>query len=394
MRTAALNKLSAVKVRQAGPGMHSDGGGLFLRVTGKARSWVFRFTREGRKREMGLGSLGAVSLQTARQMAQECREQVAQGLDPIEARKASLARPEAAAGTTTFRTAMERYLKLKGVEWSNAKHAAQWRSTLEAYCERIMPMPVETITAADVVACLAPIWTEKQETASRVRQRTERILSACIALGERPAPNPAAWRDGLEHVLSKQTKAVRHHAAVPVTDAPEAFAKLWVRRDVGQGAAALVLVALTALRSGEARWLEWADIEAGTITIPAARMKARRAHRVALCGIAADWLATLPRIGGCALVFPSSRLGPISNMTISKAMKGADLGAYTPHGWRSTFSDWANESGWPRDHIEDALAHRVGSETERAYRRGDWLEQRRPLMDAWCNYLTSGLNSL
>lgn len=379
------NKLSATAARKAGPGMHNDGAGLYLRVKGDSRSWVFRFTHASKKREMGLGSAGAVSLADARSRAQTAREQVAQGIDPVDARKATPA--PVAEAAITFAAALDRYLKLRTGSWTSAKHRQNWENTLTIHAGALMEMPVDTIRPADVVAVLAPIWTSKKDTARRVRQRIERVLAACIVLDERPEPNPAAWRDRLEFVLDAQPRDVTHHPSVPFEDAPAAFRKFWDRRDAGQGARGLLLAMLLAMRTGEVRGLCWSEVQGDTIVIPKDRMKTKRDHRIALAPRVADWIDTLPRISGTDLVLPSSKLGQISNMTITKALRNAGYGDFTTHGFRSTFSMWANAAGYRRDYIEDALAHQIGNEVERAYRRGDYLEQRRDMMVGWAGYL-------
>lgn len=378
MRNTKLNKLTARKVKFAKDGTIGDGGGLYLRTRKGRSTWMFRTTVDGKSRDIGLGAL---SLTEARSRATEMRESVASG--------EILAPATPVAQTPTFREAMDRYLHLRGAEWSNSKHAAQWPSSLGTYAKNLMRMPVDQITTRDVAACLIPIWHTKQETASRVRQRIERILSATIALGERSGPNPAVLRDNLELVLGKQKQIVKHHAALPFVDAPECFSRMWQARDTGQGARGVLLVMLTALRSGEVRGLRWDDIDGDVITIPAERMKARRPHRVPITGKLAELLDEMPHMAHSPLILPSSRNGIISDATIKAAMKRQGYGAYTPHGFRSTFSDWAHSNDWPNRHVEDALAHTIGSAVERAYRRADYLEQRRPLMDSWERFLIS-----
>ncbi len=382
MRQTRLHKMTAKQVQQAKAGKHSDGGGLWLVVSESGtRKWVLRHTVDGKRRERGLGGFPAVSLAEARQKAAQIRD------------GAPVAAVVQSAGVSTFRTAMERYLTLRGSEWSNSKHAAQWPSTLNRYAAPLMDMPVDQIRTADVAGCLVPIWHSKQETAGRVRQRIERVLSASIALGERDGPNPAALRDNLDLVLGKQRKVVKHHAAIPVTDLPDAFASMWHKRETGAGAMGVVLVFLTVLRSGEVRHLEWDDVGADAVTIPADRMKARRPHRTPVTPLLGQVLTDLPRWGSSKLVVPSSRGGPISDQTMSAALKRNGLGSYTVHGIRSSFSDWAHESGHAHRLVEDQLAHTIGTDVERAYRRGDYMQQRVPMMLDWTKYLTSRLNT-
>ena len=394
MRATKLHLLSDRSIKRINEGMTADGGGLYVRRRGDNRVFVFKYSHQNKRKEMGLGSYPSVSLAKARSKAAQARERLGDGLDPklvliepVVSESADI--PEA---VITFRQAMDRYLQLRSGEWSNVKHAKQWESSLNNYVGDLMGMPVDQINTRQVANCLIPVWQSKQETAARVRQRVERILSACIALEERSGPNPAMLKDNLDHILGKQIRVVRHHAAVPVEDAPEAFAKLWAKRESGIGAQGAIIIALTSLRSGELRHMQWSDVAENTITIPAKRMKARRIHRIPVAPILADLLGHLTRWEHSALILPSASGSAMSDMTISKAMKNAGLGQYTPHGWRSTFSDWAHGEGWNHRWVEDALAHTIGSDVERAYRRRDYLEQRRDLMQSWCDYLTAGID--
>ena len=383
MRTGVLNKLTAKAVQSAGDGLHSDGGGLFLRVRGNSKVWLFRFTRDGKKREMGLG---AVSLAEARLKAADARAKVSDGIDPI----ANRTKPERQ--RITFKGAVDRHLKTNNPTWSNPKHRQQWHNTLHTYAAPLMHMPVDEITTAHVADCLMPIWLEKAETASRVRGRIEKVLSACIARGERLGPNPAALKDNLQHILPKQAVTVKHHAAVPVDEAPAAFAALWGKRRAGQGYAAAVTMILSACRSGEVRHMQWDDIVNTTITLPAERMKMRRNHRIPVNWGLALHLSETPRWAGTKLIHPSrSTNRSISDMTIAQAMRRSGLGDYTPHGWRSTLSVWAKREGFARELAEDQLAHTIGSKVERAYQREDYLEQRRAMMERWSQFLAGGL---
>jgi integrase len=288
------NKLTARQIRTPKDGTLGDGAGLYLRTRNGSSSWVYRYSYGGRVREMGLRVLGLVE---ARERAVACRAQVKAGVDP----KADFANYQST-DNTTFRQAADRYLTLRADDWV-PRQAQQWRSTLTTYADPLMGMPVDQITTRHVAACLTPIWREKHVTASRVRERIERVLSASIALSERDGPNPATWRDNLETILGKPRRQVKHHPAVPVAEAPDAFARLWHDRDSGQGVRAVLLVALTGLRSGEVRNLLWDDIDGDTITIPPERMKARREHRLPMVGLLADW----PRWASSPLILPNSR---------------------------------------------------------------------------------------
>lgn len=384
-----LFKLTARQIKTLPDGMHNDGGGLYLRAKGNSRSWVFRFTHDGRKREMGLGSLDAVPLARAREKAQEARELVAQGMDPVEVRKAPQSAAVAAPALTggrTFKQAMDGFLDLNLSQWKNPKHRQQWVNTLNTYAAPLMTKPVGEITVDDVEAILVPIWTVKPETASRVRGRIERVLGYAMAKRWCKGPNIASWRGNLEHILPRQKPSERHHAAVPWDNAPEAFQTLWAKRDKGQGTRALLFCVLGAMRSGEVRGLRWDEVHADHILIPGDRMKAGKPHRVPITGPMRLILDNQPRMVGSPYVFPSSRQGMISDMTMSKSMKTSGI-VGTPHGWRSTFSDWANAQGHRREYIEDQLAHVVGSDAERAYRREDWLRHRVSIMAEWAGYL-------
>jgi integrase len=285
---------------------------------------------------------------------------------------------------------MDRHIRDHTPSWTDPRAAAIWRASLEQHAAGLMLIPVDQIDVADVEACVGRIWLAKAETASRVRGRIERILGACIARDERQGPNPAALKDNLDHILPRRRAVqVEHHAAVPLDEAQDAFAAIWERREVGMGTAALVVVALTALRSGEVRGLQWPDICADTITIPADRMKARRIHRVPVTPVLGDWLGRQPRLAGAQVFFGARSGRPLSDMALSMAMRRAGLGDYTPHGWRSVFRDWAAREAWDSDLAEDQLAHVVGNAVARAYRRADFLERRRPMMESWESWITA-----
>jgi hypothetical protein len=206
--------------------MHSDGGGLFLRIKGTGKSWVVRFTDAGRKREMGLGSAATVTLAAARIKATAVRELVAAGHDPIAVRRAPVTAPTLA-GSRTFRTAMDGFLALNESEWTNTKHRQQWHNTLNTHAVALMGKQVAGITIDDIEAVLVPIWTKTPPTAKRVRERIEKVLGFAMAKRWMKGPNPAAWRGNLEHILPKQKRPKKHYAAVAVVDAPEAFQTLW-----------------------------------------------------------------------------------------------------------------------------------------------------------------------
>ena len=376
----AINRLNALAVaRLKEPGRHSDGGGLYLVVDkGGAKRWVFLFRWEGRLREMGLGGLVAVSLAKAREKAAAAREQVADGVDPITDRRAGSA-------PVTFGAFADQWLTDIEHEWRNQKHRDQWRMTLTEYAKPLRELPIDAVTTDDIVAVLKPIWKEKPETASRLRGRIERVLGAAGARGLRTGDNPARWRGHLKELLPKPDKLSRgHHAALPFKEAPAFVAKLRARP--AMAARALEFTILTAARSGEtlgARWLE-IDWEARVWTVPPERMKAKRQHRVPLTDAALAILRPLAELRESDLVFPGQQRGrPLSGMAMEMMLRRMAT-PVTVHGFRSSFRDWVGEeTDFAREVAEAALAHVVGDETERAYRRGDALGRRRALMDAW-----------
>lgn len=342
---------------------------------------------------MGIGPLAAVSAPEARAKAAALKAMIAAGHDPLEAKRAAKAAERqvscaAPKEVTTFREAAERHIAMKETGWSNPKHRQQWANTLETYAYPFIgDIPVGDITAADVLNVLLPIWPVKPETASRVRMRIEAVLNSAKLLGWRSGENPAVWRGGLEAALPPKSrmKPVRHHAALPWQQIATFMADLRARN--GIGARALEFTVLTAARSGEVRHAQWVEIKDDIWIVPAERMKARREHRVPLSPAALTLLEKLPRIEGCPLIFPGTRMSPLSDMSLSAILKRMNLGEFTVHGFRSTFRDWAAENtDHDRDAVEMALAHTIGSKTEAAYRRGDMLPKRTKLMADWSNW--------
>ncbi|HKS89778.1 MAG TPA: integrase arm-type DNA-binding domain-containing protein [Stellaceae bacterium] len=396
------SKLTAVAVTKAkGPAVLHDGGGLYLRVapTG-AKSWVFRFQLDGKRRDMGLGPYPDISLADARAKATEHRNQRRDGIDPLAAKAAQrqALRLSAAKGRT-FREVAEEFIGRNEAGWRNAKHRQQWRNTLATYVYPTLgELPVAAIDTGLVVDVLDPLWTAKPETASRVRGRIEAVLDAATVRGYRAGPNPAQWRGNLAHVLPARARVrkVAHHPALPFDDVPAFLAAL--RSRPGMAARALEFAIFTAARTGEVLGARWGEIDlaAKVWTVPAERMKAGREHRVPLSDAALAVLETvrplaLARDGEpdmAAPVFPGpGRAMPMSNMTmlmLLRRMKRTDL---TAHGFRSTFSDWAAErTAYPREVVEMALAHAVENKVEAAYRRGDLFEKRRRLMADWARF--------
>lgn len=410
-----LHRLTAKQIDSAKSGTAlNDGGGLYYRATTKGGGrWTFRFTsddpayvaeqvaacRTTRQREMGLGAYPGTTLARARDKAHAARELVAQGLDPIvEAeRSAAAARQRAeqeARQSLTFGAVADDYIKSHRPKYRNAKHAAQWEMTLgDTYCKAIRDKPVESIDTAAILAVLEPIWTKVPETASRLRGRIENVLDAAKVRGLRKGENPAAWRGHLKALLPARQKLTRgHHAALPYDDLPAFVTELRARQSFA--ALALELCILTATRSSETLNAEWSefDLDKAVWTIPAARMKAGIAHRVPLTGRALDILRSLPRPESGGYVFPGSAEGkPLSNMAMTMLLRRMKREAITVHGFRSTFRDWASEqTSFPHETCEHALAHRISDKAEAAYRRGDQFDKRRKLMEAWADYCNAG----
>jgi integrase len=367
------------------PGRHADGGNLYLTISktgaGVSRRWTFLFSLNGRQREAGFGSAATVTLAEAREKAARYRSMLAKGTDPLAAMKAAR---EAAAARKTFGECVAELIKSKSSEWRNKKHRAQWSSTLHDHCRPIHDVPVDLIDTQAVLGVLQPLWQRIPETASRLRGRIEAVLNYAKAQGLRSGENPAAWRGHLALILPKRQKLSRgHHAALPYPDIPGFLGKLREVESIPR--LALEFAILTAARSGEALGATWdeIDIDAKVWVIPAERMKAEREHRVPLSERAMAILERMAEIRINDLVFPGHRRRrPLSGVTLAELVPGA-----TVHGFRSSFRDWCGEeTSFPREIAEQALAHATGGAVEQAYRRGDALEKRRALMEAWANY--------
>lgn len=357
--------------------------------------WLFRFTSPitKKRREAGLGVYPQVTLTQAREAAQDLARQVRDGLDPIEEKRAKAA--GAATKPLTFAQAARQVHEELKPGWKNAKHAAQWITTLETYAFPVIgEKPLAAIAPKDCADALRPIWLEKPETASRTRQRMDAVFKWAWAHGVVSA-NPVAVVD---HILPKQNAKPEHQPAMPWKDAPKFVAKHIRPREVHDTVrAALEVLILTATRSGEIRGATWdeIDLDAGVWTVPAARMKMKEHHRVALSSQAVATLTALKAAGlHESLVFPSPRGKVLSDMTLTAFLRRAKAASDTPgrvataHGFRSSFRDWASERGYARDLAERALAHAVSNKVEAAYHRTDLLEQRRPLMQAWADHLS------
>lgn len=372
------------------PGRYSDGGNLYLFITPNGgKRWTFFYRFGGRRREMGLGSAGpnGVSLAQARDLAAHARQVIREGKDPIDAKREV---EKAERTIPTFGAFADDYIQSHRPKFRNEKHAAQWEMTLgDAYCRAIRPKPVNEIDTAAVLSVLQPIWTKVPETASRLRGRLENVLDAARALGFRDGPNPATWRGHLKTLLPARQKLTRgHHAALPYDDLPKFMADLRARKSTA--ALALELCILTATRSSEVLNAEWAefDLVKKVWTVPAIRMKAGHTHRIPLSDRALEILESLPKMDHSPYVFLGNAKGkPLSGMAMTMQLRRMKRGEITVHGFRSTFRDWASEqTSFPHETCEHALAHRISDKAEAAYRRGDQFEKRRKLMEAWALY--------
>jgi integrase len=389
------NLTSVALAKLINPGRYAVGDGAYLQIAkGGTRAWVFRYQRDGKARHMGLGPYSLVTLAEAREKARAARKALLDGLDPLETKAArrAQARLETAKGMT-FQQCAERMIASHEAAWKNPKHRQQWRNTLATYAYPALgDLPIAAVDTGLVLKALEPIWATKPETAGRVRGRIEAVLDWAKARGYREGENPARWRGHLDKLLPNRRKVrrVKNHPAMPYADLPVFMAELRNRTSVS--ARALEFTILTASRTGEtigARWLE-IDLKTRTWTVPAARMKAGKEHRVPLSDPAVELLETLPREG--EYVFMGGRAGkPLSNMAMLELLRGMKSGScYVPHGFRSTFRDWAAEStGYPSEVVEAALAHAIQSKVEAAYRRGDLFEKRRRLMADWASFCAS-----
>jgi integrase len=408
-----VDRLSPAQVKHAKPGMHADGGGLYLQVTpGKEKgqinkSWIFRFALAGKERQMGLGSLNTVSLSLARDKVEEQRRLLREGKDPIEERDAKRA-ATAQAKTITFEKAAEKYIASHEAGWRNAKHRQQWRNTLTTYASPVIgKLEVRVIDTPLVMKILRPIWTTKPETAGRVRGRIERVLGWAKVNGYREGENPARWKDNLDQLLAPKGRVhkVEHYPALPHVQISALMAEL--RAQEGTAPKALEFTILTAARSGESRGARWSEINLtkNEWTVPADRMKGEREHRVPLSHAAIAVIEHMWSIRQNDWVFPGEKSdNALSDMALTEVIRrmnderekaglprwidpkqgGRDV---VPHGFRSTFRDWVSEeTNFPSELAEAALAHIEGDKTEAAYKRGTMFEKRRQLMDAWAGF--------
>jgi integrase len=398
MARRELHRLSArAALTETKPGRHADGGNLYLSINPKGgRRWTFLYRERGtsRLREMGLGPAagpkkGGLCLADARRKAEEARRLLYNGTDPIVAKRA-------AAPIKTFGEFADELVKSLKSGFKSEIHAKQWETTLKVDAATLRPIQLKDVTTEDVLRVLKPIWETKHETASRLRGRIERVMDAAKAKGLRTGDNPARWRGNLKELLPNRKKSERaHHTAVPHEEVPQLIADLRQRRSVS--ALALEFTILTAARTGEVLGATWAeiDLERRLWIIPAGRMKAAREHIVPLSDRTIEIIGSLLIPGAkprpSDRLFPSARRGvPLSNMAMLEMLRGTLGKNATVHGFRSSFRDWCgDETSFPRDVIEFALAHGINDKTEEAYRRKTAIEKRRKLMEAWAAYCAS-----
>jgi integrase len=393
-------EITALEVRRlTKPGLYFVGEvpGLALQVLPSGgRTWILRTTIGGRRRDMGLGGFPEITLATAKTRARSAREAISEGVDPIEQRRAAkMALRASDASAVTFDEAVRAYLSTHRAGWRNAKHADQWATTLNRYASPyIGGLNVADIRMPHVLKVLEQpvdgkrLWESRTETATRLRSRIELVLDWCKGRGYREGENPAAWRGNLDAQLPKPTrlKKVAHHAAVAIDEMGSFMSAL--RKREGIAARALEFTILTAARSGEVRGMVWSEIDmhSGVWTVPGSRMKAGREHRVPLSDAALSILKALPRFVGEDFVFPAPRGGMLSDMSLSAVMRRMGR-TEVPHGFRSTFRDWAAErTAFPSEISEMALAHAISTKVEAAYRRSDLMAKRRLMMAEWAQF--------
>ncbi len=392
------------------PGRHRDEkhAGLYLQVmegAGEANrvSWLFRYQIHGRERWAGFGPLELVSLQDAREKWMAARRQLLDGIDPLKAKADARAeRVKADAATVTFEAAAQSYYDAQSIKWRNPKHRAQFLSTMKTFAYPVMgKLPVANIDTPLVLKVMeqhvkaergypaGPLYKSRPETASRLRGRIQNVLDWAKARGYRSGENPAAWRGNLKHLIpaAEETKRVQHHAALAYREMSLFMSRLSER--AGTAARALEFTILTAARTNEvigARWSE-VDFKERVWTVPADRMKARKAHRVPLSDRALDLLRKLPTEEGNDFIFIGTQKGKgLSNMSMSAVLRRMHYDV-TVHGFRSVFRDWAAEStGYANHIVEMALAHAISNAVEKAYRRGDLFDKRAKLMEDWARF--------
>lgn len=382
-----MGKLTATGIKALKKaGRHADGDCLYLEVSESgSKAWLLRTQANGRRRDLGLGSYPAVSLAEAREAAMLTRKQLRAGEDPVELKRAA---KRAAAAVPTFRVAAEKVHAERLGEWGNKKHRAQWINTLRTYAfPTIGDKRIDKVTSADIHAVVQPIWSVKQETARRLLQRIAKVLDWGHAQGHRATEAPLR---SVRLGLSTQSKRPTHFASLPHTEVAQLMVKLTESDTAGR--LALRFLILTAARSGEVRGATWEEIDLpkGLWTIPAGRMKAKKEHRVPLSAAALQVLKTAAKLRkGIAgePIFPGMKDQPLSDATMSKTLRTAAEGSWTVHGFRSSFRLWTLDRGYLHEAAEAALAHTNPNKVIVAYLRSDFLDQRRPMMEAWAEYV-------
>lgn len=400
---AELKKVrTAAAIGKGKPVLLGDGGGLTLQISRNGTaSWLHRYMRHGKPVGLGLGPYPAVSLKAARKKADEVRHQLAEGKDPLAEKRAHQAAEKlATTSKTTFDSCAATYISDHRAEWKSEKHAQQWTNTLAMYATPIIgDREIGSVTTADLVRILKPIWLTKNETASRVRGRIEAVLDWATAHGMRSGDNPARFRGHLEHLLARSTpeqRAEKHHLAMAHESIPDFFANL--SKQDGMSRWALEFLVLTACRTSEVLGAQWQEISSdGTLwIIPKERMKAGKEHRVPLAPRAVEILEQVKpfKKGKGVFIFPSgSEDKPLSNMALSMLLRRMDVAKVTVHGFRSTFRDWVGEKT-THDHrtAEAALAHKLPDRVVAAYARSDLYEKRTAMMKDWAAHCTSGVS--
>ncbi len=387
--------LGALEVsRLAGDGLHAVGtvAGLYLSInTNGARSWILRTKVGNRRTDIGLGSYPAITLAVARERALAAKDSIRQGVDPVADKRAKRAVIE-----WTFDRCAAEYIANNRAGWKNVKHAQQWENTLASYASPVFGNKhVRDIGVSEVLSAIQPHWLTKNETMVRLRNRIELVLAWAAVRGYRAKENPAAWRGNLDSVLPKPGRVNKRkpHKAIPYREINAFVSRL--SSSEGMSAKCLHFLILTATRSNEARGAQWSeiDLDAKTWTIPAERMKAGNGHRIPLPAPAIELLKSLPKFEGNDNVFQGRADKPLSDMSLTLHMRRMKVDA-VPHGFRSTFSDWAAEcTNYPVELREMALAHTIANKTQAAYQRGDMLERRRALMADWAVFIDTPPNS-
>jgi integrase len=385
----AIEKLTTKQIKNAAPGYHADGGGLYLQKReGGPGSWVFRYERNGKEKWIGLGSLDTVTVDEARDQARQYRKALLDGRDPMIERHAERAKQaKAVAETILFRDAWATVVEGRKDEWKGDDTANAWAASLASIDKALGGIPCDQITTAMVHDALAPIWKRTQDTADKTRGRIEAVLAwAAVKTGRNADANPARWKHNLDQLLRDSAEA-QHHEALPYDELPDFMARLRDRQTVA--ARALEFCILTAARSGEAMGARWDEIDGNVWSLPPERMKEGKAHTVPLSPRALEIIKNMPHVSDFVFVSPDGRRSgkQIGRDAFKDTLKALDVNGATAHGFRATFTDWAaDRTNYPREVREQCLAHAIESKTEKAYRRGEMLNRRRRLMDAWAEF--------